>query len=390
MPNRHEKKLIDATVSTLVGAGLGACISALSGNIPLTAIGTALGTGTGLIISDRALKLSFIERIIQQKKLKQLITEKFDSDIRNGICCEPDYVYKKTKDILDNLKALKIYDGSRADKRFSDPIKINVTNNLLITDEVLTKDLALLSTIKPINISVSSVNVAVSSALQSLVDRFEGNYGLDIKINNNFSNSAKLIKSLIDGERPDFLVASIDPFSLVGEEFTKNYSLLYPINTVKQHIYMKCGKTIYNNYRKIHVYQDSSAQFHFSLQKRGVPANAEAVKFDDTDFFKNKDDEVYSGDYVIAWEPLASIYRESKHFEILPGSEHEIIFCLFCNGSWRENKMEKALDSFGRVFLKELFYSVRNKNKVLKALFKNNSYMNSFADGAGLVWTPEL
>ena len=111
MSDNLDRKYIKTLLSTGTGVALGL---ALSDPILIVA-GTALGTTAGLIVSNRIESSPTIVKLIHQKKVKELLVDKFESDLRSRIYRESDYS-QKTEEIISNLSQLKIYNGVGSDR----------------------------------------------------------------------------------------------------------------------------------------------------------------------------------------------------------------------------------------------------------------------------------
>ncbi len=386
--NNVDKKIIESLISGVGGAGGAYLISVLGGPIGMVIAAAGLGTAIGPMVADKVGRVSFLVLKNHQNKIRFLMEKKFKSEIEHSFCFKEGYVNKKTEEILNNLRNLGVFSKETKDKRFSGIEKRQLSSFKLLENSQLIKDISALSIVGQISISTSSILVSACAALQSMKDKYETDYGLKIELSPNFPNGLELVSSLIKGERPDFLISPIDPFSLIPETYTKDYRLVIPMNTEFQYLFVKKGKT-FGKHRLVHVYEESSAKFHFELGT-GIPRNSEDIRFSNPEFFGEVENNISSGDCIIAWEPIANLLRENDYFDEIPSVRHEVIFCLFCHKSWLNHNKRRYLDSFVRVLTHEFIYSGQNEKVTLKKLRKNLPFMDSFAKGAGLIWTPEL
>lgn len=325
-----------------------------------------------------------IQRTLHQKNVEELLVAKFNSDMANSLCCNRDYIQIKTNQAIDNLKDLRIY--SETDERFS-KIKKEWIGHCLKSDGKPLEDIATqLSRFGEIRIALTNVVVSACAATHSLANRYFEKCGLKLSIDCDFGNGRKLIDALDYMEPPDFLIAPIEPFALSKKVTAQDYRFVIPLCTEFQSLFWKKGGAGIKN-RHVHVYQDSSAQFHFDLGYL-VPPRVTQEPFENISFFDNPVKNIAAGDYVIAWEPLANIFENSEHFDKINGSTHDVIFCLLCRKEWIQENMAKNLSHFVLLFINELKHCNINRVLSLNLLKKDSVFMSGFADGAGLRWTP--
>lgn len=327
----------------------------------------------------------------KQSKLDRLLYYKMKEEYELSSVYLKDYSKKRVKKILDSLEQSEVISDPERDLRFRNILKTISTSEYSECKSLHRKMISTLKELERISISSCSISVAANAALLSLKSEML-EQEVNLQIINSFVNGKVLISSLNGLDATDFLITPLDPLVMYPSAMTSDYRFVLALNGEKQYTFRRTnGKSINQvddriKKRKVHVYTDSSAHLHYKLGL-GIPRNAEMIENENVNVYGTAKEKVEIWDYVIAWEPLASTFREDENFREMENEVHEVIFCIFAHKEWLEPKKTEKLFTFLKLFMSHFTdNSVHMKNAV-KHLKKDKDFIDGFSFGAGLVPT---
>lgn len=375
MDNEERKKSIRECASSNAGGAIGGMLGAAIGSFinpmlsfPGSFIGTPLGAVLGLKLCQ--LDTPFVKNLLKKKLLsdfsKSFIIDKFTlhDEIEKF-----EVRMKRNPDIYSNFHPY-----------FTNNEVWEFRNDLDISQEI-----ELLLDLGEISINVSSLNTGVIATLMSLNERY-GQYGLCINIDHSCVNGIQQIQAINHNpsQKYDFLISPSDTFALSPGKGTFAYRSLGPINSHTQCTFRKNSLTDFRE-KSIYTFENSSAEMQYLLKikipdevkgKEPVPSNTNIL---------GVLNDMGGGDYIIVWEPFASILRTKKEFQEIERCRYEVVFHLFARDCWYKSDLARERIAFKRLFQNEWRRCCGDRGRSLHLLQQDYAYLANFAKGSDLI-----
>jgi hypothetical protein len=210
-------------------------------------------------------------------------------------------------------------------------------------------------------------------------------YGLSIYIDHSCVNGIQQIQAINHNpsQKYDFLISPADTFALSPGKGTSVYRSLGPINS---HTQCTFRKTSFTNLRPpgVWAFENSSAEMQWLLKVK-TPEKAGIVTVPSNTSIPDVLYDMAGGDYIIVWEPFASILRTEKEFEEIQRFRYEVVFHLFARDWWYRSDLKRERIAFKRLFQNEWKRCSSDEKRSLYLLNQDLNYLVNFAKGSDLI-----